>query len=191
LLLPVSSAAASAAAAAAAAMGLLGLARAPHFVLAFEAFDVLRCCCCYSAQLCTAVLLRSTYSGVRGVAAACLSLRPHRTLVLGLCCCCCCCCSDAWLALREGRLTGSALCNVLDWFYFPGRPSSRGKQSDAVRLWQQKLKLAPPTIGEMCARSVRDVHKVCARCAQGLCFAVSWYGFCYMVSVLYALPVRM
>jgi hypothetical protein len=64
------------------------------------------------------------------------------------CCCCCCCFSDAWLALREGRLTGSALCNVLDWFYSPSWPSCKGKQSDAVRLWQQKLKLAPPTLGD-------------------------------------------
>lgn len=47
--------------------------------------------------------------------------------------------TDAWLSLREGRLTGSALCAVLDWF------RGKGKTSEAARLWLQKLKLAPPT----------------------------------------------
>lgn len=53
----------------------------------------------------------------------------------------CLCCRGAWLRLRQSRLTGSALANMLSWFDGQDR-------ADHVRLWREKLGLQKPPPGE-------------------------------------------
>jgi hypothetical protein len=43
-------------------------------------------------------------------------------------------CRSAWLQMREGRLTGSILPNMLSWF-------GGTERDDMLRLWREKLGL--------------------------------------------------
>jgi hypothetical protein len=59
-------------------------------------------------------------------------------------------CRGSWFRLREGRLTGSALANMLSWFDGQDR-------ADHVRLWREKLGLQKPPPREcVCVQQIRN-----------------------------------
>lgn len=70
-------------------------------------------------------------------------------------CVTCHACSTAWLAIRKGRLTASALCNLLGWF------NRRNSLPNQIRLWRDIVGIEKTTYPESGGQPCK-MHVVCA-----------------------------